>query len=227
LIKAVIFDFGGTLVRGKLDERGYRQRLLNYIHSLGYRVSERSLRKAIEGMLVRLMKTRKRNLELRFEDLYSNVLSKLGINPSEEMLINIYGLYKKSFSFEIVQGAEEVLQTLYGRYKLAVVSNTMSEIPRFALTDSGLMRFFQIVILSRDIGIRKPDPRIFWYALEKLNVKPKEAIHVGDSIKHDVVGAKNAGIKAAWIKIEGKKAAEEPDHVIHSINELPKVINLY
>jgi len=227
LIKAVIFDFGGTLVRGKLDDRSYRQRLLDYIHSLGYGVSERSLRKAIEEMLMRLMKTRKRNLELRFEDLYSKVLLKLGINPTEEMLTNIYELYKKSIFLETIPRAEEVLQTLYGKYKLAVVSNAMSEFPRFALTDSELMRFFQTVILSRDIGTRKPDPRIFRYALEKLDVKPEEAIHVGDSIKHDVVGAKKAGIKAVWIKNEGEEAAEEPDHVIRSITELPKVISLH
>jgi len=226
-MRALIFDFGGTLVRGELDVEGYRQRLLDYIHSLGYQVSESSLRKTINSMLVKLRKVQERNKELRFEELYSGVLLRLGIDPSEETLNHIYGLYKRSFSFEIVPGAEKVLQDLYLKYKLAVVSNATSEFPRFVLKKTGLLKFFQVVVVSRDLGVRKPDPEIFRYTLEKLNVKPEEAIHVGDSMKHDVAGAKRAGIKAIWIKTEGEEAAEEPDHVIQKITELPKIINLY
>ena len=227
MIKAVIFDFGGTLVGGRLDVEGYRQRLLDYIRSLGYRVSERALRRAINGMLVKLRKARERNKELRFEELYSRVLLRLGINPTEEVLDQIYELYKRSYLFETVSGAEETLQSLYGRYKLAVVSNATSQLPRFALKKSGLTKLFQVVVVSRDLGVRKPDPEIFRYALEKLKVKPEEAIHVGDSIKHDVKGAKKAGIKVVWIKTEGEEITEEPDHVIKGIAELPKIISLH
>jgi len=223
----VIFDFGGTLVGGKLDVEGYRQRLLDYIRNLGYRVSESSLRKAIDGMLAKLRKAREKNKEIRFEELYSSVLLRLRINPTEEVLDHIYELYKRSYLFETVPGAEEALQSLYGKYKLAVISNATSQLPRFALKKSGLSKFFQVVVVSRDLGVRKPDPQIFRYTLEKLNVKPEEAIHVGDSIKHDVVGAKSVGMKAVWIKTEGEKVTEEPDHVIKGIGELPKIISLY
>jgi len=223
----VIFDFGGTLVGGKLNDEGYRRQLLDYIRSLGYRVSERTLRKAIEGMLAKLRKAQERNRELRFEELYSSVLLRLGINPSEEVLNQIYELYKRSYSFETVPGAEETLQSLYGRYKLAVVSNATSHLPRFALEKSGLAKFFQVVVVSRDLGVRKPDPEIFRYALERLKVKPEEAIHVGDSIKHDVKGAKKVGIKVVWIKTEEEEVTAEPDHVIRRITELPKIINLH
>ncbi len=223
----MIFDFGGTLVGGRLDVEGYRQRLLDYVQSLGYRVSERSLRRAIDGMLVKLRKVREKNKELKFEELYSRVLLRLGINPTEEVLDQIYELYKRSYLFETVSGAEETLQSLYERYKLAVVSNATSQLPRFALEKSGLTKFFQVVVVSRDLGVRKPDPEIFRYALEKLKVKPGEAIHVGDSIKHDVKGAKKAGIKVVWIKTEGEEITEEPDHVIKRIAELPKIISLH
>lgn len=227
MIKAAIFDFGGTLVGGKLDVKGYRRQLLAYIRSLGHRVSERALRKAIDGMLAKLRKAQEKNRELKFEELYSSVLLRLGINPTEDILNQIYELYKGSYSFEMVPGAEETLQSLYGRYKLAVVSNATSQLPRFALEKSGLIRFFQVVVVSRDLGVRKPDPEIFRYALEKLKVKPEEAIHVGDSIKHDVRGAKRAGIKVVWIKTEGEEVTEEPDHVIKGMTELPKIINLH
>ena len=223
----MIFDFGGTLVGGKLNVEGYRQRLLDYMRSLGYCVSEGALRKAIDGMLATLRKAQERNMELRFEELYSRVLLRLGINPTEEVLDRIYELYKGSYSFETVPEAEEVLQSLYRKYKLAVVSNATSQLPRFALKKSGLRKFFQVVVVSRDLGVRKPDPEIFRHALERLKVKPEEAIHVGDSMKHDVKGAKKAGIKVVWIKTEGEEVAEEPDHVIQKITELPKIIKLY
>lgn len=212
---------------GKLDVEGYRQQLLDYIRSLGYHVSENSLRKAIDGMLVKLRKAHERNKELKFEELYSSVLLRLGINPTEEVLDQIYELYKRSYLLEIIPGAEKTLQALHGKYKLAVVSNATSHLPRFALEKSGLRKFFQVVVVSRDLGVRKPDSEIFRYTLEKINVKPEEAIHVGDSIKHDVVGAKNAGIKAVWIKTEGQEVIEAPDHVIQKITELPKIIALH
>lgn len=227
LIRAVIFDFGGTLATGELDAKSYRQQLLAYIHSLGHALSEKTLAKTLDGMLAVLMKARKQNRELTFEELYSRVLVKLGINPTEEVLSHIHGVYAENFTVEPVPGVTEVLQTLHGRYKLAVISNAMSQLPRLALKKAGLTKFFQLIIISRDLGIRKPDPKIFQHVLEKLGVKPEETIHVGDSMEQDVVGAKTAGIKTVWIKNKEELIIEEPDYTISSITELPKIINRY
>lgn len=79
------------------------------------------------------------------------------------------------------------------------------------------------MVLSRDIGIRKPDPRIFRYALERIGVQPGNALHVGDSMKHDVVGARRAGMKTVWIRSE-EEIREEPDYILCSIRELPGVL---
>jgi HAD superfamily hydrolase (TIGR01549 family) len=224
LIKAITFDFGDTLATGKLDAETYKKRLLNYIHSLGYAVSEVSLKKAIDGMLVKLRKEREKNLEPMFEELYAGVLYKLGIATSEEILSHIYELYLQSFPSQVIPGAEEALAALQGRYKLAVISNATSNFPRHTLAKYDLNKFFHVVVVSRDIGIRKPDPRIFKYALEKLQVKPQHAIHVGNSMKSDVVGAKRTGMKAVWIKGEEEQILEEPDYVINSITDLPRIL---
>lgn len=225
MIKAITFDFGGTLATGKLDVKAYRNRLHNYIHSLGHPVSKFSLKNAMDGMLVKLRKARERNLEPRFEELYSHVLHQLGIHAYEETLNHIYELYLQSFTSEMIPGVEEVLEILHRGYWLAVISNATSNFPRHTLKKSGLNKFFKIVVVSRDIGFRKPDPRIFKYALEKLQVKPEEALHVGDSIRHDVIGAKNAHMKVVWIKRGEEKVIEEPDYVISSIKKLPRILN--
>lgn len=227
LIKAIIFDLGETLATGKLDAKSYRQQLLAYIRSLGYALSEKTLAKALDGMLAVMMKARRENRELTFEELYSRVLIKLGINPNEEVLSHIHDIYAENFAVEPLPGATKVLQTLHKRYKLAVISNAMSQIPRLTLKNAGLTKFFQLIVISRDLGIRKPDPKIFQYALEKLGVKPQEAIHVGNSMEEDVVGAKAAGIKTVWIKNKEAPIVEEPNYTINSITELPKIISRY
>ncbi len=227
LIRAVIFDFGETLATGKLDAKSYRQQLLVYIHSLGYALGAKTLAKTLDGMLAVLMKARKQNRELTFEELYSRVLVKLGINPTAEALSHIHGLYAENFPVEPVPRVTKVLQTLHGRYKLAVISNAMSQLPRLALEKADLTKFFHLIVISRDLGIRKPDPKIFEYVLEKLGVKPEETIHVGDSMEQDVVGAKAAGIKTVWIKNREEPVIEEPDYTIRSITELPKIIDRY
>lgn len=224
MIKAITFDFGDTLATGKLDTKSYRKRLLDYIHSLGHAVDETSLKRAMDGMLTKLRKAREKNLEPTFEELYSSVLYKLGITPSEGLLSHVYELYVRSFPSQTIPGAERALTALQGLYKLAVISNATSNFPRHALKKCGLNKFFRVVVVSRDIGIRKPDPRIFKYTLEKLRVKPQQAIHVGDSIKHDIIGAKRTGMKTIWIKREEQHILEEPNHVVQSVTDLPRIL---
>ncbi len=227
MIKAVTFDFGETLATGKLDAETYREGLLNYLHSLGYEISEAALRGAIGGMLSKLKRMHAKNLELKFEEVYAGVLSKLGVPPREEFLDHVYQLYSVNFYSEIVPGAERVLRILHPKYKLAVISNATSNLCRRILRENSLEKLFQVVVISRDLGIRKPDPRIFHYTLERLRVKPDEAVHVGDSIEQDIIGAKRAGLKAVWIKDEKEEETlGELDCIIHTITELPKTIEI-
>lgn len=226
MIKAVTFDFGDTLATGKLDVKDYRKRLLSYIHSLGCTGDEASLKKAMDGMLVKLRKAREKNIEPRFEELYSGVLRKLGTAASEEVLNHIYELYLQSFPCQIIPGVQEVLTTLQRLYKLAVISNATSNLPRHVLDKHGLSSFFRVVVVSRDIGFRKPDPRIFNYTLKELRVKSQQAIHVGNSVLTDVIGAKNAGMKAVWIKKEEQPILEVPDYVVNSITDLPRILKM-
>ena len=226
MIKAVTFDFGDTLATGKLNVKDYRKRLLSYIHSLGWAVNEASLEKAMDGMLVKLRKAREKNLEPRFEELYSSVLGELGIAASEDVLNHIYELYLQSFPCQIIPGVEEVLTTLQRLYKLAVISNATSNLPRHVLDKHGLSSFFHVVVVSRDIGFRKPDPRIFIYTLKELQVKSQQAIHVGNSMQTDVIGAKNVGMKTVWIKKEEQPILEKPDYTINSITELPRILEM-
>ena len=118
----------------------------------------------------------------------------------------------------------DVLESLNRKYTLAVISNAMSDVPRRAIERSGLEKYLEAVVISRDLGIRKPDPEIFRFALENLGIEGYEAVHVGDSLDDDVQGAKNAGMEAIWIERLSEEINVQPDHIIHSIKELTSLL---
>ena len=82
--------------------------------------------------------------------------------------------------------------------RLGVVSNSDGRVEQ-ALAAAGLRKYFDVVVDSALVGVEKPDPRIFQAALKALNVKPEEALYVGDLYHVDVVGARAAGIEAVLL----------------------------
>jgi len=222
-IKAITFDFGGTLANGELDKEDYKRSLIDYFRSLGFSGGEAMLNNARKGMLERLRKAQKRNRELRFEDLYQGLLFNLGLHPTQENLDYIQQLYYRFFRIELVPGVPEMLLELSGKYKLAIISNMISNASRLVLDKHDLEQYFDGVVLSRDLGIRKPDPEIFNFTLKNLGVKSSTAVHVGDSLEHDVQGANNIGMKTVWIKGDNVAINIQLDFIISKITELPSL----
>lgn len=223
-IKAITFDVGGTLVEGKLHQKEYFQCLLDYLRSLGYHVPERNFRASVRGMIARLQDIRRDHREGNFRELYSGLLDDLGVEPRDDVLEEIKEIYYANFPQVEIRGVREMLRRFHERFKLGVISNAMTEVSRVFLRRSELSKFFDVIVLSSDVGIRKPDPRIFHYALEKLNVEPGFAVHVGNSLIHDIAGAKGAGMMAIWVARERAEALGEPDYIMRSILDLPKVM---
>lgn len=224
MVRGVTFDFGGTLVQGELAKEAFQQSLFHFLRSLGFSGGEAQLNKVRNGMLKKLAKARSLNREIRFEDLYRGLLFKIGLHPDNDVINHVFRLYIRAFRVELIPGAEQVLAALAGSYKLAVLSNAMSNLARYALTSLGIERFFESVVISRDLGIRKPDPQIFEFALSNLGLEKHEVVHVGDSYVDDVQGAKNAGITAVWIRRGVEEITVLPDYTINAITELPSIL---
>ena len=113
--------------------------------------------------------------------------------------------------------------------RMGVVSNTTN--PRFMkeneMQAAGLKPYFEFAIYSSDTPYRKPHPSIFELAIENLNMKPEEILFVGDNISMDVIGAKNVGMKSAWINRERKNipAGCEHDYELHSLEDLFQIVS--
>jgi putative hydrolase of the HAD superfamily len=117
-------------------------------------------------------------------------------------------------------------------YRLGLVSNAADDADVQALIDKAALRnYFEVILTSAAIGIRKPNPRIFQHALGPLGVQPAEAAMVGDKLGADILGAKNAGIFAIWVTRYADTPANrdhldtiQPDAIIPTIKELPALL---
>ena len=128
----------------------------------------------------------------------------------------------------------EVLRELRGTVRIGVCSN-FSHAPtaRALLEEAGLLSHIDEVVISEEVGIRKPRREIFEAALERLDVPREQTLHVGDDLKTDVEGAAGAGITPVWLTRRVRKPDEalraytgpSPAHVISDLNQLPGLIS--
>jgi HAD superfamily hydrolase (TIGR01549 family) len=120
----------------------------------------------------------------------------------------------------------QAVKRLRARYRLGLLSNfddaaTGHEI----MHDTGVRELFDLVVISAEVGMRKPNLRIFEHTSRALGLEPGEILFVGDTPHEDVIGAKRAGMAVAWINKHGKPFPEgiaEPDLVINDLGELPE-----
>lgn len=102
-------------------------------------------------------------------------------------------------SVELYPDSLPALQRITARWPLASLTNGNADLQRI-----GIHTHFAHHICARDSGVAKPDPRIFLAAAELLGVAPDQILHVGDDPEMDVVGARDAGLRTAWINRDGQ-----------------------
>ena len=89
----------------------------------------------------------------------------------------------------------DILEYLKPHYKLHIITNGFKEVQNRKLNGANIRHYFRHIIHSETVGVKKPNPRIFEYALKKASVKPQHTVMIGDSLEADILGAKNVGMK--------------------------------
>ena len=103
-------------------------------------------------------------------------------------------------SLELRPYAEKLLKKIRETCKLGLVSNfTCAQVVHESMKRLGITQYFNSVIISQECGWRKPHKKIFTEALEKLHVKPEEAVFIGDNPFEDIKGAADAGMKTVFV----------------------------
>ena len=115
-------------------------------------------------------------------------------------------------------------------YRLGVIANQPSQV-RSAMERDGLVGFFETWGVSDDLGLHKPDPRLFVHTLELAGVEPSRTVMVGDRLDYDVRPAAAAGMRTVWI-LRGEAPDDPtpsqlsvPDAVIEELEQLPAVLD--
>ena len=102
---------------------------------------------------------------------------------------------------ELVSGAFEILEYLSEKYTLHILSNGFKEVTFRKTELSGIKNYFKTITSADEIDIRKPNPKIYQYALDKAKVQKEEAIMIGDDWIADVEGAESFGMKAIFFDV--------------------------
>ncbi len=103
-------------------------------------------------------------------------------------------------SVELYPDSLPALERITARWPLVSLTNGNADLQRI-----GIHAHFAHHICARDSGVAKPDPRIFLAAAERLGVAPDQILHVGDDPAMDMVGARDAGMRTAWINRAGQR----------------------
>lgn len=158
--------------------------------------------------------------KMRFADTFTE----LGVDPE---------LFPVSFEDEylaicptktnLFPNAIETLDYLKEKYNLHLISNGFKEACQSKLKYSNLKPYFKTIVISEIIGINKPDPKIFEYALQNGEAHKEHSIMIGDNIDADIRGAQNAGIEAIFFNAIGAEKPHDVNHMIVDLKELQQL----
>ena len=239
MIKGIIFDYGGTIDTdavhwAEVIWKGYQHegvKVPKDVYRLAYVHGERSLAKfpliRPEHNFLDLLKI-KINIQTSF---LVDAKMWLGMDKKEAKRLEIsdrIALFCYEQVLENLKDSREVVRQLSGHFPLVLVSNFYGNINTI-LNDFNL-DYFQTVIESAVVGVRKPDPKIFQLGVDALHLNAEEVLVVGDSYDKDIIPAHSIGCKTVWMKGIGWNGIEQHDEtitdaVIGSIRQLPHAVD--
>lgn len=128
---------------------------------------------------------------------------------------------------DLFAGVAAMLERLAQQFQLALITNGPAHSQRPKIARFALARWMRCMLVSGEVGIAKPDPRIFAQALAELGVTAAQAVYVGDSLEYDLCGAAAAGIDFVWLNRTGATLPPDlprPRAIISQIGQLEQVL---
>tara|TARA_B100000902_G_scaffold271235_1_gene257171 strand:- start:364 stop:1056 length:693 start_codon:yes stop_codon:yes gene_type:complete len=121
----------------------------------------------------------------------------------------------------LFEGAVEILDYLTLKYKLHIITNGFEEVQYKKLKNSGIVHYFSTVTTSEEVGVKKPNSKVFLTALKKANSIPEESVMIGDSLEADILGANNIGMQTIFYNYRNESISKK----IKSIDSLIEIKN--
>ena len=229
-VKAILFDWGDTLIQMvQFDYDACLSKLHESLLHNGVTVPYQEFRQLYFKTRDRLYKETEESLEEpNFLQRISETLKHFGytLEETDERIVRAADAFAEAFAGQTTMKdlVPAVLEQLRHKYKLGVISNfALPPGVKKTLERFDLAKFFDVILISGEVGWRKPSPRIFQKALLSLEVDASETVFVGDSPLLDIEGAKRMGMKTVLVRkslTEGRETGN-PDAVINELDELP------
>jgi putative hydrolase of the HAD superfamily len=248
MIKGVTFDWWHTIAETPWPDydahmRKIRvERILEAFSDRGLVVQPETLYRAYDRHTELLIEKWKEHVDLSGEEQLRAFLEFADLDASDADLLDALAASfgdairsKLPILYPHIGATLAALQR--GGYRIGLISNTGRTWGRFLRPiqdDLGIGKYFDDRVFSDEVGIRKPEPAIFEKALDHLDLRPEEVVHVGDDLVADVAGSKALGMRAVWFDVghESEHAVHDPsapevvppDATIHEHRELLAVL---
>lgn len=135
-------------------------------------------------------------------------------------------MYLTTQYFSPMPHACEVVPELAKKYRLIILSNGFGEVQYEKIDRSGLRSYFEDIVLSEEVGAKKPSEEIYRIALERNGLTVSDCLMVGDSYFSDISGAKAIGMDQVWVHLPGiaKNEGEEATYEVDNLMELKELV---
>ncbi|MFC3017896.1 HAD family hydrolase [Virgibacillus litoralis] len=216
MIKAVLFDLDGTLLNRDESVKMFVDKQYERLHKWLSHVPK-------DKYIARFIELDNQGYVWK-DTVYQQLVDEFNITGItwEDLLQDYISEFKNScIPFPNLINMLEKLRNSY--LTLGMITNGKGQFQMDNMRALGIENYFETILISEWEGTKKPDPKIFNKALDKLNVSSTEAIFIGDHPEKDVIAARNAGIKGIW-KIDNRGSDIEADYKVDDLEEIPLII---
>ncbi len=215
-IRALLFDFGGTLDGNGVHWRDRTYRFLKQVYPEVDRETFDRVDRAAVDRLINSGSAPQLSLRETMDVIATGIYDALGLDPAvKDRYVNFFCDDAKAN----LDKNRQWIATLRDRYRLGVISNNFGNTKGWC-DEYNLSPLLDIVVDSTVVGVSKPEAGIFHAALTGISTLPEEAIYVGDTYSDDVVGAKGVGMWTAWLVGEEDKVCPDVSIVDVQLTDL-------
>jgi putative hydrolase of the HAD superfamily len=232
MISAIFFDLYGTLIDIRTDEHDpwVYSLLSQYLSYHSVKMSPEELKEAYFNEIERHFEHSEEEYpEVNVSEIFQEIMLKNGNTKYAKAVFLDMALLFRSLTmrqFGLFPSVTDTLTHLDASYRMAIISDAQRIFAGPEIEKLGLDRFFKHRIFSSRFGFKKPDVRLFEFAMKKLRVKPEESIYIGDNPQRDLIGAKRAGMRCILFRSEYLEYGDLiPDGCFFDYSVLEDILN--
>lgn len=230
-ISAILFDLGDTLFDLTSYTRFARTMTIKKLIDQNVNITNvDEAERLFEEVIQKYAKPHADRLFLN-DFFFSKFLEEMGIKTNQ-MVPKIAHIFYRDFISSMIMPSSTVIQTLSTLkaqgYKLGVITDGSIDTTYEILLRLAIKEFFDVIVVSEEVGVEKPDPKIFMEATMQLKTDPAEIMVIGDNLDRDILGGKQSGMVTVLMERnkpnENGKGKIRPDFTIQRLNELLSIV---